>query len=141
MQQLHLDHTDTKVECCKMYMKHNFHFQTKGGQYSTDSFVKAVTELYKGQRQKRERAIQMVQDCGTYCKKLYKTHFTITLYFTMQQAYLVWKKGKYKNGPTSLCRLFAIFSKILVYFCNINNFRILLIQFTSNYIVHNVKLQ
>ncbi|GFG40299.1 hypothetical protein Cfor_12031, partial [Coptotermes formosanus] len=39
---------------------------TKGGQYSTDSFAKAVTELYKGQPQKSERAIQMVQDCGTY---------------------------------------------------------------------------
>jgi len=67
-----------------MYMKRNFHFQTKGGQYSTDSFVKAVTELYKEQPQKRERAIQMVQDCGTHCKKNDKIHFTFTLYFTMK---------------------------------------------------------
>jgi hypothetical protein len=62
-------------------MKHNIHFQTKGGQYSTDSFEKAVTELYTGQRQKRERAIQMVQDCGTYCKKTYVSlHNYVVLY-------------------------------------------------------------
>ena len=67
-----------------MYMKHTFHFQTKGGQYSTDSFVKAVKELYKEQPQKRDRAIQMVKDCGTHCKKIYKIHFTITLYFAVQ---------------------------------------------------------
>ena len=82
MQELHLHHTDTTVVCFEMYMKHNFHFQTKGGQYSTDSFVKAVTELYKGQPQKRERAVKMVQDCGTYCKKTYKIqlHNYVVLY-------------------------------------------------------------
>jgi len=79
-----LDHTDTTTECFEMYMKHKFHFQTKGGQYSTDSFMKAVTELYKEQPQKRQRSIQMVQDCGTHRKKTYKIHFTIMLYLTMQ---------------------------------------------------------
>jgi hypothetical protein len=64
-----------------MYMKHNIHFQTKGGQYATDSFEKAVTELYNGQRQKRERAIHMVQGCGTYCKKTYVSfHNYVVLY-------------------------------------------------------------
>jgi len=68
----------------EMYMKHTFYFQTKGGQYSTDSFVKAVTELYKEQPQKRNRAIQMVKDCGKHRKKTYKIQFAITLYFAMQ---------------------------------------------------------
>lgn len=68
-----------------MYMKHTFHFQTKVGQYSTDSFVKAVTELYKEQLQKRERAIQMVKDCGTHCKKTYKIHNYVVFYDAIGQ--------------------------------------------------------
>ncbi|KDR11353.1 hypothetical protein L798_14856 [Zootermopsis nevadensis] len=38
---------------------------TRGGKYSTDSFVKGVVELYKDESQKRRKAIEMVNDCGT----------------------------------------------------------------------------
>ncbi|XP_069679540.1 general odorant-binding protein 19d-like isoform X2 [Periplaneta americana] len=41
----------------------------EGGKYSTDSFMKGVTELYKDEPQKITKATEMVQQCGKRSKE------------------------------------------------------------------------
>ncbi|XP_023722795.1 uncharacterized protein LOC111872824 isoform X2 [Cryptotermes secundus] len=50
-------------KCFMACIFEKFHV-TRGGKYSADSFAKVVIELYKDELQKRERALEMVQDCG-----------------------------------------------------------------------------
>jgi hypothetical protein len=56
------------ADLIKMNRVRYFLLQTRGGKYSTDSFLKGVTELYKDEPQKRRRAIEMVQECDTLCE-------------------------------------------------------------------------